>query len=89
MYEKKFPQYLSTPYQVLWFEADELMLILLFFVFTIVFSAWFLPFLFFAPWLYGKAKKKYPRGFLEHCLYFLGLVSMEGYPNYFQKEFFE
>lgn len=89
MQGKRFPQYLSAPYQVLWFEADELLLILMFFIFAMVFSAFFWPFVFIVPWLYGKAKKKYPRGFLKHCLYFLGLLSMKGYPSFFQKEFFE
>lgn len=89
MSEKRFPQYLSAPYQVLWFEADDLLLIMMFFVFTMVFSGWLFPLVVIGPWLYARAKRKYPRGFLKHWLYFMGLVSMPGYPNYFQKEFFE
>lgn len=85
----KFPQYLSSPYQVLWFESDELLMILMFFVFSMVFSGWFFPLIIIVPWIYRKIKTKYPRGFLKHCLYFLGLISIKGYPNYFQEEFFE
>jgi len=45
--------------------------------------------MFVIPWVYSKAKRKYPRGFLKHCLWFAGLVKIKGYPEYFEKKFSE
>ncbi|MDD5007038.1 MAG: type IV conjugative transfer system protein TraL [Syntrophorhabdaceae bacterium] len=85
--ERKFPRYLTNPYQVLMFEVDELMVILFNFVFWLVFGNFFLITLFLCPYLYSRAKKKYPRGFLRHLLFFAGLLKLHGYPHYFQKVF--
>ena len=85
----KFPQYLSKPFQVLWFETDDLIIMLIFFVFAITFGniCWVLMFV--APYIYSKLKKKYPRGFFRHTLYFMGLINLKGYPSYFEREFHE
>lgn len=85
----KFPRYLSSPFQVLWFETDELGIILMFFVLAMMFGYLFWILLFTGPYYYGKLKKNYPRGFLKHTLYFLGLKPLKGYPSYFEKEFLE
>lgn len=86
---KRFPRYLSAPFQVLWFETDELAIILMCFVLAMLFGSLFWIGLFAGPYYYGKLKKSYPRGFLKHTLYFIGLSSLKGYPTYFEKEFSE
>lgn len=87
--EKRFPQYLSSPYQVLWFEADDLAIVFICFLLAMIFGYIFWIALFLVPYLYMKAKKKYPRGFLKHVLCFAGVVSFKGYPGFFEKNFNE
>jgi type IV conjugative transfer system protein TraL len=89
MQKKRFPQYLSSPFQVLWFETDELVIVVVFLIFALIFGYLFWLLLFVGPYLYTRLKKKYPRGFLRHVLYFIGLIRIKGYPSYFEKEFFE
>ena len=88
-FQKGFPQYLSKPIQVLWFELDELVI----FVFTLTLAliyggAMWLIFIA-AQWLYTRTKRKNARGFLKHILYVLGLLELKHYPEYFEKEFHE
>lgn len=89
MQKKRFPQYLSSPFQVLWFETDELMIVFGFLIFALLFGYIFWLLLFVGPYLYTSIKNKYPRGFLRHVLYFAGLIHLKGYPSFFEKEFFE
>jgi len=85
----RFPQYLSSPIQVLWFEADELGIILVFFTIAFLFGNIFYLLMFLGPYLYSKFKKKYPTGFLQHCAYFTGLAKFEFYPDSFTRTFIE
>lgn len=87
--KKRFPQYLSKPYQILWFESDELIMILMFFILAITLGKIYFVMLIIGPYLYSKGKKSYPRGFMRHCLYFCGFSKMQGYPSYFEEEFIE
>lgn len=85
----RFPQYLSKPIQVLWFESDELIL----FVFTLTLALIYgkimwLVFLV-TQYFYTRTKRLKPRGFLKHILYMFGLIQMKNYPEYFQREFHE
>lgn len=86
----QFPQYLSAPFQILWFEVDELIIFFMFLILALMYEAWPLWVLMFvAPVVFGKIKSRYPRGFLKHMLYFCGLLSFEGYPSYFEERFTE
>ena len=89
-YGKPFPQYLSKPYQVLWFEFDDMVIIYasaLLFGVKIGGWAWLLvPAITYG---YTKLKANYPRGFLKHCAYFLGANVFRGYPTFFQQRFYE
>jgi type IV conjugative transfer system protein TraL len=85
--KRRFPQYLSSPFQVLWFETDELGIIFLFLTVGLIYGGWSWLLLLAGPYAYSRLKHKYPRGFLRHLLYFMGLISMKGYPSYFEKEF--
>lgn len=89
MGKKRFPQYLSSPLQVLWFEPDELGIMLISFVLAMIYGGFFWILLVLAPWFYSKTKRKYPRGFLKHVLYFAGIAHVKGYPIFFEETFIE
>lgn len=84
-----FPQYLSKPIQVLWFETDELILGLFFLVLALVYGKLMWVIFFASQYFYISTKKRKPRGYLKHLLYMLGLAKMQGYPDYWQKDFHE
>ena len=76
-----FPQYLSKPIQVLWFESDELIL----FVFTLTLALIYgkimwLVFLV-TQYFYTRTKRLKARGFLKHILYMFGFIQMKKYLN--------
>lgn len=48
---------------------------------------WVAPFV--GLWGYGKFKKKYPRGFINHISYFIGFTDFKHYPDYFIDKFRE
>jgi len=87
--KRAFPQYLSAPFQILWYESDELALFMFFLMLALIYGNIFWFFLLAGPYLYSRIKRQKPRGFLCHLLYMAGLVRMKNYPAYFQKEFFE
>ena len=87
--KKKFPQYLSAPLQVLFWDSDELCIIMMFFTIALIFGSvtWLVVVV--GPWGYTHVKKKYPRGFIRHILYFAGLVKFQKYPEYYENVFIE
>ncbi len=88
-FQKRFPQYLSKPIQVLWFELDELIIFIFTLTFALIYGG-FMWIVFIAiQWFYTRTKRKYARGVLKHILYMLGLLKMKNYPEYFEKEFNE
>ena len=86
---RKFPQYLSRPFQVLWFEVDELAIFLFTLTIALVYGgmAWiaFVAIQYF----YTRTKRSKPRGFLKHVLYVCGFLQMKNYPGFFHQEFHE
>lgn len=89
MQEDFFPQYLNSPLQVLWFEADQIAITMICFVLASVFGGWVWTVLFAGPYVYTKAKRKYPQSFLKHMMYFSGVKTLPHYPAYFEQEFIE
>jgi hypothetical protein len=87
--QRPFPQYLSAPFQILWYESDELALFMCFLVLALMYGTLFWLLLPAGPYAYSRIKRKKPRGFLFHLLYMAGLVRMRNYPSYFEKEFAE
>ena len=85
----QFPQYLSAPLQVLFWDTDELCIILMFFTIAMIFGSvtWLLVVA--GPWGYSSVKKRYPRGFIRHLLYFAGLIDFQKYPDFLEDEFIE
>ncbi|HHL35514.1 MAG TPA: conjugal transfer protein TraL [Desulfobulbaceae bacterium] len=88
-FTQKFPQYLSKPFQVLWFEVDELVIFLFCLTATLIYGGWMWIVFPAVQYFYTRTKRKNARGFLKHLLYVLGFVHMKNYPEYFQKEFHE
>ncbi|MGK7345005.1 MAG: type IV conjugative transfer system protein TraL [Candidatus Nitrospinota bacterium M3_3B_026] len=88
--DKRFPRYLNSPMQVLWFEADELAVLFFFFAVALNFESWTMwGVAAAAPWIFGKLKRRYPRGALKHLFYFAGLTTPPGAPTWFEKDFCE
>lgn len=85
----RIPQYLHRPYQILFFDAEDVALIMLLFVLAMLFGYVFWFLLFVVPYVYMKVKKKYPRGFLKHIIYRLGIISFKGAPSVFERNFRE
>ena len=85
----RFPQYLSAPIQVLWFEADELGVIMFCFLLAEILRGGFWALMIIGPFLYSRAKLKYPKGFLKHMLYLSGIKPLHHYPSTFEKTFNE
>jgi len=89
-YGTQFPQYLSKPYQVLWFEPDDIVLMIAgTFVLGLKIGGWCWLLVPLVPVAYGRLKRNYPRGFIKHTAYFLGVIPFKGYPTYFQQKFLE
>ena len=86
---RTFPQYLSRPFQVLWFEMDELAIFLFTLTVALVYGG--LAWIAFVAiqYAYIRTKRQKPRGFLKHLLYVGGLLRMRNCPEYFQQEFHE
>ncbi|WP_028842920.1 type IV conjugative transfer system protein TraL [Thermodesulfovibrio yellowstonii] len=85
----RIPQHLHKPHQILFFEADELVMVLVLFTLALMFGYVFWLLLFLIPYIYSKVKKKYPRGALRHVLYRIGLVAFRCAPTAFEKQFRE
>jgi type IV conjugative transfer system protein TraL len=87
--KRAFPQYLSAPFQILWYESDELALFMFILMLALLYGGIFWILLLAGPYLYSRIKRQKPRGFLCHLLYMAGIIRMKNYPSYFEKEFVE
>jgi len=86
---RRFPQYLSRPFQVLWAELDELAIFLALLTMALIYGGWTWLLFVVGMYFYSRIKRRKPRGFLKHVLYVCGFIAMKNYPDYFQKEFHE
>lgn len=87
--KERMPQYLHLPLQILWFDVEELMVIVVLYVMSLVFGGFMWFGLVIGPYLFMQAKRKYQRGFLRHLLYQGGIYTLEGYPGPYDNEFYE
>ena len=86
----RVPQYLSSPLQIYIFESDEVGIIAGVIGWIMILGGWLsIISLFVVPYLYRKTKLRYPKGFLKHLSYFLGLKDMTPYPGSFENLFHE
>lgn len=88
-FSRDFPQYLSAPFQILFWEADDMGVIMIFLAFALSSGGWWWVMLLIGPYIYSSIKKNRPRGYLRHLLYMAGLVELKGYPSYWEQEFRE
>ncbi|WP_305045023.1 type IV conjugative transfer system protein TraL [Geoalkalibacter sp.] len=85
---RPWPAYLSSPFQVLFWETDELLMIVMGLVIALLSDAlWTWSLVIIIPVIYCRIKKDRPKGYLYHLLYFAGFIKMEGYPLYFDNTF--
>jgi type IV conjugative transfer system protein TraL len=85
-----FPQYMSSPTEVLWWELDQVAITMLSFTAALLQGGvlMWIGFLL-VNFFYGKTKKNKPRGFMKHMIYMFGLSKLVNYPEYFEQEFHE
>ncbi len=89
MKKARFPLYISRPFQILWFEIDEIIIGVIFYLLTNIISIWFFPFIVAGPYCFKSIKSSRPRGFIKHLFYMCGFARFKGYPIYFEKDFQE
>ena len=78
----RIPRYLHLPIQLLWFDIEDIGLMLsLYALYLIVDSVWVLGLLVVVPWAFKLIKAEQPRGFLRHLLYRYGFAKLPGYPS--------
>ncbi|MEM3265256.1 MAG: type IV conjugative transfer system protein TraL [Thermoplasmata archaeon] len=86
---KRFPKYLASPVQILWWESDVFFIFLLFAFMGLVFKGIWWALAVVMPYIYNKIKVNYSRGFLKHLFYFIGFMDFKHYPSFFHNHFFE
>jgi len=88
--EQKIPQYIDSPPQILFWEADEFGFITLFFILALMNGGWIMwGLVITGPWFYIHFKRKNNRGFLKHLFYMSGIKNIKYYPSIFIDEFME
>jgi len=88
-FSQRFPQYLSKPFQILWFEVDELVIFLFSLTLALIYGGVMWIVFLVTQYFYTRTKRQKSRGFLKHILYMLGFLKLKNYPDYFQREFHE
>lgn len=86
---KRFPQYLNSPLQMAFWEADVVAVAIISLYTGFFLKGPFYSIIVLMPYFYNRLKKNYPRGFIRHIFYFIGITSFKGYPSFFEKRFFE
>jgi len=77
----RVPQYMHLPLQFLWFDTEELSVIVCCYIFGVVFGGYAWGFVVLGPFAYIQVKRRKPRGFLMHQLYRSGFATLKGYPG--------
>ncbi len=78
--KERMAAYLHKPLQILWFDANELMVIVLGYLAAMSFGglAWLLMII--VPSILIPFNRKKPRGYLLHLVYRMGFSKLQGYP---------
>ena len=86
----RVPRYLHLPVQILWFDMEDIGLILVTYVaWLLVDVMWLLPMVVLVPWLFRTMKAEKPRGVLRHLLYSYGFQKLDMYPSPHTREYEE
>lgn len=87
--QERMPQYLHLPIQILWFDTNEIFIILIGYLTGLVFGGWAWLALVILPSIYIPYKRKQDRGFLPHQFYKSGFIELKGYPPPTAEKFHE
>jgi hypothetical protein len=85
----KVPKWLHRPYQVLFFDSEDLGLIFFCLMLGFLFGGIFWIIGLSVPFLVLKKKSKSPRGYIKHLFYLVGLYRFKGCPSVFEDKFWE
>jgi len=85
----KISKWLYRPYQVLFFDSEDLAIGFFFFLIAFIFGGIFWLIAPVALYFIYKEKAKRGRGFIKHLLYRAGFYNFKGCPSVFEKKFRE
>jgi hypothetical protein len=86
----RVPRYLHLPVQIMWFDIEDVILIILCYSLWLILGNWMtLPFVVLVPYWFIAIKEGMPRGFIAHLLYEYGFLKMDVYPSPHVTEFVE
>lgn len=85
--EYRIPQYAHRPPQFLWVEGDEALSVLVGYLLGFFLGGWWYLAMVAVPYVYIRARRRLPRGYLLHLQHAVGLLTFHGYPHHFQREF--
>ncbi|MBY5939004.1 MULTISPECIES: hypothetical protein [Marinobacter] len=80
MDQSRLPIYLHQPLQVLWFDAHEMAIIVIFYLGATIFGGVAYITLFLGPALLIPMKRRQARGWFGHLAYANGFFELKGYP---------
>lgn len=81
MERARVPRYLHLPVQILWFDLEDIGVIMASYAIWLVLDSWAaLPLVVLVPWLFKSIKADRPRGFLRHLGYTYGIHKLRHYP---------
>lgn len=83
------PQYIHLPLQFLWFDSEELMLIIVIYLSMMIFGIYAGVVGIACLLYYMRLKRNKPRGYLGHLMYSIGLYKIKGCSNPFANRFYE
>lgn len=90
MSQVRVPQYLHMPGQLLWFDTEELMVLVVAYTMANTLGskwAWLVGFALAGLFIWVKRRK--PRGFIRHALYQAAIYKLEHYPPAPVRRFYE
>jgi len=87
--EEKMPEYLHLPLQILWFDTPEIVVIVMFYLLTMIFGGLTWLLLLVGPYFLIRFKRSKERGYFQHLLYQFGYAQIKGYPLPTANKFYE
>lgn len=85
----RMPRYLHKPLQILWFDINEVICIVVFYIAAMSFGGLMWLLLIIGPAIFIPYKRKQPRGYFQHVLYQAGYAELAGYPIPMSDKFHE
>ena len=77
----RVPRYLHLPVQILWFDMEDIAIIIVSYTLWLLLDSWMLIWMVvLVPWLFRSMKADKPRGYLRHILYAYGFQKLKRYP---------